>query len=164
MFGSMHKGASAYAKVGIETGVAEASPHKLIVMLFDGALLALASAMHHMNASNTEAKGMAISKAIMIIDGGLRASLDQDAGGEIAQSLDALYEYMGNRLLNANLENRPEMIKEVQHLLQDLRGTWEAIDPHADLRQFAQPDVAAPRSMSAPAHHLMYPMPVPMKA
>lgn len=129
MFGSMQSGANAYAKVGIETGVAAASPHHLIVMLFDGTLAALAIGLQHMKAGNIAGKGQAISKAIMIIDGGLRASLDKKVGGEIALSLDSLYEYMGGRLLLANLKNRPEIVEEVQRLLQDLKSAWDAIAP-----------------------------------
>ncbi|RJG05965.1 flagellar export chaperone FliS [Noviherbaspirillum cavernae] len=132
MFGSARSGANAYAKVGIETGVVAASPHKLIVMLFDGALAALASALQHMKAGNAiTAKGQAISKAITIIDSGLRASLDKNVGGEIAQNLDALYEYMSGRLLMANLHNDTTIIEEVQRLLNELKGAWEAIDPAA---------------------------------
>ncbi len=131
MFGSARNGASAYAKVGIETGVVAASPHKLIVMLFDGALAAVATALQHMSTKNIPGKGMAISKAISIIDNGLRASLDHKAGGEVAVNLDALYEYMSNRLMLANLNNQPELLEEVQRLLQELRSAWEAIAPAA---------------------------------
>ncbi|HJV75568.1 MAG TPA: flagellar export chaperone FliS, partial [Noviherbaspirillum sp.] len=129
MFGSMRSGANAYAKVGVETGVVAASPHKLIVMLFDGALAALATALQHMNTGNISGKGQALSKAIAIIDSGLRASLDHKTGGEIAANLDALYEYMSTRLMMANLNNQPELIEEVQRLLHDLRSAWEAIAP-----------------------------------
>lgn len=131
MFGSSQSGANAYAKVGVETGVVAATPHKLIVMLFDGALAALASALQHMQAGNVAAKGQAISKAILIIDSGLRASLDHKAGGEISLNLDALYEYMNKRLLTANLNNQPEILEEVQRLLRELKSAWEAIDPAA---------------------------------
>jgi flagellar protein FliS len=131
MFGSPRGGANAYAKVGMETGVVAASPHKLIVMLFDGALLALVTALQQMSAGNIAGKGQSISKAITIIDSGLRASLNKEAGGEIAESLDSLYEYMSNRLLQANLNNQAELINEVQILLKDLKGAWEAIDPTA---------------------------------
>lgn len=127
MFGSARNGASAYAKVGIETGVAAASPHKLIVMLFDGALLSIATALQKMKDGDIAGKGQAISRAISIIDSGLRASLNKEAGGEIALSLDALYEYMERRLLAANLENQPAILDEVHGLLQDLKGAWEAI-------------------------------------
>lgn len=135
MFGSPFGGANAYAKVGVETGVVAASPHKLIVMLFDGALAALATALQHMNAGNIGGKGQSLSKAITIIDSGLRASLNKEVGGEVAQNLDALYEYMSNRLLAANLENKAEYIEEVQRLLKDLKGAWEAIDPAASAQQ-----------------------------
>src|SRR4051812_8430739 len=98
MFGSIQHGANAYAKVGVETGVAAASPHHLISMLFDGALIAVAHASQHMKAGNIADKGTAISKAIMIINDGLRTSLNKTAGGEIAHRLDALYEYLSRRL------------------------------------------------------------------
>ncbi len=127
MFGSPAKGANAYANVGIETGVAAATPHKLIVMLFDGALVAVTTALGHMRAKNIAAKGQSISKAIMIIDSGLRASLDKKVGGQIAASLDSLYEYMSNRLLVANLKNQPEILEEVHRLLTDLKGAWVEI-------------------------------------
>ena len=141
MFGSMKSGANAYAKVGIETGVLAASPHKLIVMLFDGALVAVAMGIQHMKAREIEKKGLAISKAINIIDNGLRASLDKTVGGEIAQNLDALYGYMSERLLLANLKNQPEILDEVHGLLKDLRSTWDAISPSA---QTATPAVNMP--------------------
>lgn len=140
MFGSMRSGANAYANVGVETGVMAASPHKLIAMLFDGALVALSTALVQMKAKNIAAKGKAISKAISIIDNGLRASLDKNVGGEIALSLDALYEYMSSRLLQANLDNQPALIEEVQRLLTELKSAWEAIDPDA---RPAQPRMAS---------------------
>lgn len=129
MFGSNRSGANAYANVGVETGVMAASPHKLIVMLFEGALAALSSALVHMKARRIADKGKAISKAINIIDNGLRASLDKEVGGEIALNLDALYSYMSERLLQANLNNAPETIEEVMKLLGDLKGAWESIAP-----------------------------------
>ena len=135
MFGSVQKGANAYASVGLETGVAAATPHKLIVMLFDGALTSLTIALNEMHAKNIAAKGRAISKAIRIIEEGLRASLDKSVGGDIANSLDSLYEFIAKRLVQANLENRTEYIEEAQRLLGELRGAWLAIDPDAAARQ-----------------------------
>jgi flagellar protein FliS len=130
MFGSSQaNGANAYAKVGIETGVIAASPHALIVMLYDGAIVSLSNAAQHMKNGSIASKGQSISKAIAIIENGLRASLNKKTGGEIAVSLDALYEYMTSRLLIANLENRIEIIEEVQKLLRDLKASWEAIAP-----------------------------------
>ncbi|OWW21319.1 flagellar export chaperone FliS [Noviherbaspirillum denitrificans] len=132
MFGSTQSGARAYATVGVETGVAAADPHKLIVMLFEGALVAVASATQHMQAGEIAKKGAAISKAISIIDNGLRASLDKKVGGEIAQNLDALYEYMSNRLLLANLHNQVPMLDEVYQLLSGLKSAWESIAPNTN--------------------------------
>lgn len=127
MFGSMKSGANAYAKVGVETGVMSASPHKLIVMLFDGAMTAVRNGRTHMKAGNIPEKGAAISKAIQIIENGLRASLDREVGGQIADGLDSLYDYMGRRLLTANLNNQPEVLEEVLRLLTELRDAWNAI-------------------------------------
>jgi flagellar protein FliS len=127
MFGSMQRGVNAYAKVGLETSVISASPHKLIVMLYDGALAAIKSAASHMAAGNIAEKGAAISKALDIINNGLRASLDKKAGGEIASNLDSLYVYMTERLLTANLQNKLSLLDEVQTLLADLRDAWTQI-------------------------------------
>ena len=69
-----------------------------------------------------------LAKAIMIIESGLRMSLNKKAGGEIATNLDALYMYMSNRLTIANIRNEPEVIAEVIGLLADLKGAWEAIE------------------------------------
>lgn len=132
MFGTMKSGASAYAKVGVETGVMAANPHKLIVMLFDGAVIAVRSALVHMQAGNIPEKGKAISKAIQIIENGLRASLDRKAGGQIGDNLDALYDYMQRRLLLANLNNEPEILQEVERLLNELREAWNAIGAPAN--------------------------------
>jgi flagellar protein FliS len=142
----MQRGVGAYAKVGLETGVESASPHKLIIMLYDGALVSILSAITNMKAGNIPAKGAAISKAINIVDNGLRAALDKKAGGEIAENLDALYEYISARLLKANLTNDPSILEEAHALLADLRGAWNAIDPQA-----AVPAAAAPAPMRAPS-------------
>lgn len=131
MFAAMHNPKAAYAKAGIETGVETADPHKLILMLFEGAMLAVASASLHMKrkggADDVARKGEAISKAINIITNGLKASLDQDAGGELAGKLGALYDYMSTRLLFANQHNQPAVLDEISHLLAELKGAWEQI-------------------------------------
>lgn len=127
MFGSPQIGANAYAKVGMETGVTSADPHNLVVMLFEGAMVAVSSAIQHMQAGDIEKKGAAISKAITIIDAGLRASLNKEAGGGLALNLDALYEYMSRRLLIANLKNQVQVLEEVYQLLKGLKSAWETI-------------------------------------
>lgn len=131
MFAVMHNPAAAYSKVGIETGVDAADPHKLVLMLFDGAMLAVASASLHMQRNETAKKGEAISKAINIVMNGLKASLDMGAGGDLAMKLAALYDYMGNRLLHGNANNQPAALDEVSHLLAELKGAWEQIGDDA---------------------------------
>jgi flagellar protein FliS len=127
MYSKSGYGVNAYANIGLETGVLAASPHKLILMLFQGAHLALSSALVHMKNGDLNAKGAAISKAIAIISSGLKASLDVEAGGELAQQLSALYDYMAHRLLQGNLHNNASYIEEVSRLLAELSGAWEAI-------------------------------------
>jgi flagellar protein FliS len=117
----------AYAKIGVESGVSTADPHKLISMLYQGALLAIANAKNGILRKDIPAKGAAISKAIAIIDEGLNASLDKKVGGELAQNLSSLYKYMGSRLLAANLNNDIAALDEVARLLNDLKGAWDGI-------------------------------------
>lgn len=121
--------AHAYANVGLETGVVAASPHQLIVMLYEGAELAVRMAIKHMNEGDIARKSTAISKAGNIISDGLRAALDSQQGGEIAQRLDALYDYMNNRLMVAHVKNEVAPLEEVLGLLQELHGAWKQIAP-----------------------------------
>ncbi len=116
-----------YVNVGIETNVGAADPHKLILLLYQGALLAIASAKNHMLRKDVALKGKSVSHAISIIDEGLRASLNKEVGGELASNLSALYEYMTRRLVQANLQNDPAILDEVSGLLAELRTAWESI-------------------------------------
>lgn len=135
MFAVMHNPAAAYNKVGIETGVQAADPHKLILMLFEGAMMSVSAASLHMERKEIAPKGEAISKAINIITNGLKASLDMNVGGELAVKLDALYDYMLNRLLFANLKNNQAALDEVSHLLAELKSAWEQIGQQANAAQ-----------------------------
>lgn len=119
----------AYAKVGLESSVTTADPHKLILLLYQGALLAISMAKSQIMRKEIAAKGKSISHAITIIDEGLKASLDKNAGGELAQNLSALYDYMNQRLFIANLKNDTDILDEVSRLLTELKGAWEEIRP-----------------------------------
>ncbi len=101
-----------YGQVGVHAGVESASPYRLIQMLMDGALSRIATATGNMKRGEIPQKGENISWAISIIEG-LRASLDAQAGGEIATNLDGLYEYMGHRLVEANHENDAAILQDV---------------------------------------------------
>jgi flagellar protein FliS len=120
---------NAYARVGVQTGVMGASPHRLIVMLYQGARQAVAQARMHVQQNNIPARGEAITKAIAIVEQGLQQSLNRESGGEIAGRLDALYSYMARRLFEANLEQNEQMLVEVDGLLATLEGAWLGIAP-----------------------------------
>jgi flagellar protein FliS len=128
---NIRTGASAYANVKVESDVMAASPYQLICLLFDGAHLALRSALAHMQAGNVARKGEAISKALDIVNNGLRASLDLDRGGEMGPKLAQIYDYVGRRLLYANLNNDQEALLEAGRLLEDIGSAWRQIDPQS---------------------------------
>ena len=115
---------NAYARIGVETGVPSASPPQLVLMLYEGAITAIASAQQHLRLKHIAARGEAVSKAISIIDGGLKASLDRSVGGELAENLFGLYAYMSRRLLQANLRSDHGGLEEVRQLLVQLKGAW----------------------------------------
>lgn len=115
-----------YSQVGVATGIEQASPHRLIQMLMGGAIDRIAIAKGAMERKDTANKGAHISWAISIIDG-LRASLDKNAGGEIAQNLDDLYDYMIRRLMRANMEDNPDLLDEVLSLLRSIKDAWDSL-------------------------------------
>ncbi|HEX6999690.1 MAG TPA: flagellar export chaperone FliS [Gammaproteobacteria bacterium] len=115
-----------YRDVGVGARVAEAAPHELIQMMLDGALARVAAAKGAMLAGETARKGELIGRVIAIVQDGLLASLDR-RGGELAVNLAALYEYMGRRLVHANLHNDPDALDEVASLLRELQSAWRAI-------------------------------------
>lgn len=126
---SPRTGAGAYASVGVESNVLAASPHQLIDMLFDGAGVAIRTAGMHMQAGRTAAKGEAISRALDIVNNGLLAALDVQRGGELAQRLASLYEYIARRLLSANLHNDKAALDEAGQLLEEIGSAWREIGP-----------------------------------
>ncbi len=152
MFGSFRSAAATYAQVDLETKVAASDPHGLVQLLFDGAIVALSQAEGCLAAGDVPGKGKAVSRAIRIIDEGLRASLDPTQGGELAQHLDGLYAYMGQRMLLASVKNEAAGFAEVRKLLVELRDAWAQIKPQvaatapAEKRPGAeQPEQEAPR-------------------
>jgi flagellar protein FliS len=147
MANSLKQALNAYGQNNLEIEVEQASPHKLILMLFEGGLKALAMAKLHIQHHEVGPKGAAISKAIAIIEEGLRSSLDKERGGELAANLDSLYDYMSFRLLEANIRNDLDALEEVRTLMTQLRDAWAAID-----KPTATPDEA-----EVPAHGLRQP-------
>jgi len=116
-----------YRKLGIESEVNTASSHRLIQMLFEGAISKLAAAQGALDRGDVATKGETLSQAISII-AGLRSSLDLSTG-EIAENLDRLYEYMNIRLLEASAQKDAQKIAEVSQLLKTLKSGWDEITP-----------------------------------
>lgn len=129
MFANARNAISAYRKVGVDAAIEVADPYRLILLLFAGAQAAIGNARAAMQQQQIAAKGEAISKAIDIIGNGLKISLDLEKGGEIAERLDALYDYLVLRLLRANLDNDLAALEEVASLLEEIHSAWREISP-----------------------------------
>ncbi|GAA0221729.1 flagellar export chaperone FliS [Castellaniella daejeonensis] len=124
-----------YANIGLETEVLSASPERLISLLFRGALTAIAQARHHMHNGNIQERGKALSKAIDIVDSGLKAGVDTERGGEVARLLISSYELIIRDLMLANLRSDEAKLDTAEKMLTDLAGAWHtAVDP-----QFGDP-------------------------
>lgn len=126
------RGASAYVRVGVESDVMSASPHRLIALLFDGADSAIRTAAIHLRDGNVAEKGRAISRALDIVNNGLLASLDRERGGELAGNMASLYDYIARLLLRANLRGDLSALEEAGRLLCDLGAAWREIDPQRE--------------------------------
>lgn len=126
-FGGHRSMSGVYHRVGVQTGVDGASPHRLVEMLFDGLMDAITQGRGAMRAGNVELKTRALSRAVRIVDEGLKASLNLEAGGKLAQDLCDLYAYVTLRLTQANLRDDEAALDECQRLLEPVREAWTSI-------------------------------------
>lgn len=122
-----HPAGTMYQQVSVETRLTDASPHQLVAMLFDGYMEAVAQARGAMRDRQHGAKGVAIGRAVRIVEEGLRAGLDLKAGGALARDLNDLYNYLSMRLTLANLHNDEAALDECQRLMEPLRQAWASI-------------------------------------
>ena len=127
MSAKMNSALSSYSDYGYNTEIEYADPHRLIQMLFEGALKRIAFAKGAMQRKEIAEKGKFISQTIEIV-GGLRASLDVDNGGDIAANLESLYEYISRRLVTANVKDSEEILDEISGLLGVVKIAWDAIN------------------------------------
>lgn len=109
-----------YKKAQVQT----ASPEQILIMLYDGAIRFLNQAKVHMQNSDIEQSHTNIIKAQRILTE-FMSSLDMDLGGEMAENLFNLYEYLHHRLVQANIKKDTEAIDEVLEHLRGLKATWE---------------------------------------
>ncbi|WP_447919423.1 flagellar export chaperone FliS [Achromobacter aegrifaciens] len=114
-----------YADIGLETQILGASPERLITLLYMGARAAIGQARLHLQDGRIAERGAAISKAIKIVDEGLKMGLNMEAGGDIAANLSRLYDYIVRTLLTANLKADVEQLDIADRLLADLAEAWQ---------------------------------------
>jgi flagellar protein FliS len=124
---SFNAQSNAYRQIGVTSAVDSANPHRLVGMLYDGLLESIAQARGAVRAGNVELKCRSVSRAVRIVEEGLKGGLDLRAGGEIANNLNMLYGYVSQRLTLANLRSDEAMLQECADLIQPLRDAWAQI-------------------------------------
>jgi flagellar protein FliS len=128
MFAPARSAAASYHTLDVQTRVDGADPHRLVEMLYDGAIIQVAKARHALAHQDIAEKCESTSRAIRIVDEGLKAALDARAG-DVAANLDALYDYVSRILVRANLKNDDTLYAEAEKLLGELRSAWRDIGP-----------------------------------
>ena len=125
-----------YKTVGLETSVTGANPHQLVSLLFDALQQSLASAKAAILSGDIATKGRSISRAVRILEEGLKASLDTDRGGDLAVNLRTLYDYCILRTTEANLRNDATMIDEVIRLIHPVSDGWNQIRGQVNVQTY----------------------------
>ena len=130
------RSANTYKSVGLETSVTGANPHQLVGLLFDGLQQSLAAAKGAILSGDVPAKGRAISRAVRILEEGLKAGLDTKRGGELAANLSSLYEYCIFKTTEANLRNDAALLEEVINLIKPVADSWSQIRGQAIVQSY----------------------------
>ena len=115
-----------YRKVSLDSSISVASPHKIIQMMFAGALERLAQGRYAIEQNNLELKGVSLGKAVSIV-AGLNSSLNMEAEGDVAGNLSALYDFMLQRITDANINNDVKAIDDATDILRIIKEAWDAI-------------------------------------
>lgn len=114
---------NAYVNQYQNNQILNATPERILIMLYDGAIRFCRQAMQALDKGDNKVKAEKISRAMAIICE-FSNTLNHEVGGDIAKDLDALYSYMTRELTRANLENERKPLETVEDLLTGLRETW----------------------------------------
>lgn len=118
-----------YRYISAMTSVMQANPHQLVLLLYDGAIAAVLQARHALATGDTQTRLRTVSKAMRIIDEGLKIAVESRDDAALAANMQALYDHMVQRLLQANLHQSDQALDEVGRLLGELRSAWVEITP-----------------------------------
>lgn len=121
------RSANSYRTVGLETSVMGANPHQLVSLLFEALQQSLVASRGAILSGDIPAKGRSISRAVRILEEGLKAGLDAERGGELATNLRRLYDFCIIRMTEANLRNDVAIVDEVIRLIHPVADGWTQI-------------------------------------
>lgn len=128
-FSNSFGAAKAYGEVALQSGIAASSPHKLVDMLFDGLIDSINRGRGAMARGEVEEKGKALGKAARILEEGLKAGLNLEQGGELADNLRNVYDFCIIELTHANLKNDENKLLEVLKVIEPIASAWKEIGP-----------------------------------
>jgi len=110
------------------------TPYQAVELLLDGALECISKALIAQQENNVAQRGEAVGTTLTIL-GLLQDSLDKNLGGDLAENLDALYDYMTRRLASVAVDNTAHSLEEVQGIILQLREGWAEIDPASEPKE-----------------------------
>ncbi|RPH43733.1 MAG: flagellar export chaperone FliS [Burkholderiales bacterium] len=129
MFATAANVSKAYSRLAVESAALGADSHQLVGMLFTGTLTAIGQARAALARGDIGAKAMASSRAIRLVDEGLKVAVDRSVGA-LGEQLFQLYDYCARRLLHAHVKHDDQAYAEVASLLSELEAAWSSISPN----------------------------------
>ena len=116
-----------YRQQQVQHEIEQASPVRLVIMLYEKALALLRQSVKHIERNNVKGKGEALNRVVEII-GELQAVLNREEGGVVAQNLDNMYEFIIRSVTLANLNDDPQPLHDVLKILDELQKGWKELE------------------------------------